>query len=167
MKSLKDRYTNISKKIKHSNLVRFLRSKSIIRGLNEKIEGLEEEKRKLKDIKTSLENQLKVKTELADKIPSMQLVIDSADKSLKNKLQEISKLNDEIVKLKTDLFNKDLELSTANVEIDNYKEQIKDLKSDRYLIKKVPTGRTKNTIKTKVKAPMKASVTRYMRGEHE
>ena len=167
MKKYKESYKNICKKIKQSNLVRFLKSKSIIRELNTKIGDLEKEKQGLSDVKKILENKLKEKTELADKLPSMQLVIDSADKSLKDKLQEISKLNDEIVKLKTDLFNKDLELSTANVEIDNYKEQIKDLKSDRYLIKKVPTGRTKNTIKTKVKAPMKASVTRYMRGEHE
>lgn len=167
MKSLKDRYTNISKKIKHSNLVRFLRSKSIIRGLNEKIEGLEEEKRKLKDIKTSLENQLKVKTELADKIPSMELVINSADKSLKDKLEENKKLNDEIAQLKSDLFNKELELGTANAQVEEYKLQVEDLKSNRYLIKKVPAGRTKNTIKTKLSKPMSARVTSYMRGEHE
>lgn len=161
------RLENICKKIKHSNLVRFIRSKSIIRELNGEIEGLEKEKQKLIDNKKKLENQLKEKAKLADKLPSMQLVIDSADKSLKDKLQEISKLNDEIVELKSSLFNKDLELSNANVEIDNYKEQIKDLKSDRYLIRKISSGKTPNTNKTKISKPMSANVTKYMRGEHE
>lgn len=167
MKSLKERYTNICKKIKNSNLARFLRFKSIIKDLNEEIDSLKEEKTKLIDIKILLENELREKTELADKIPTKDLIIDSADKSLKDKIQEINKLNDEIVQLKSDLFNKELELGTAKAQTEEYQLQVKDLKSDRYLIKKVPAGKTKNTNKTKVSRPMSSNVTKYMRGEHE
>ena len=46
-------------------------------------------------------------------------------------------------------------------------EEISELKSDRYLIKKIPSGRKPNTNKTKISKPMSARVTKYMRGEHE
>ena len=49
------------------------------------------------------------------------------------------------------------------IEIQDLKAKIKDLESDRYLIKKIPTGRTKNTIKTKIAPPMKSNVRRFMK----
>ena len=55
----------------------------------------------------------------------------------------------------------------ANMQIAEYKAQIKDLKSDRYLIRKIPAGRTKNTNKTKISRPMSNNVVKFMRGEHE
>ena len=167
MNKVKEIYVNISKKIKQSNLARLINSKAIIKGLNDKIGALELEKKQLSDIKKKLEKELKEVTTIADKIPSMQLVIDSADKSLKDKINENKNLNDLIVDLKSDLFNKELELGTANAQLEEYKLQVKDLKSDRYLIKKVPSGKTPNTIKTKVSKGMSANVTKYMRGEHE
>ena len=167
MNKVKEIYVNISKKIKQSNLARLINSKAIIKGLNDKIGALELEKKQLSDIKKKLEKELKEVTTIADKIPSMQLVIDSADKSLKDKINENKNLNDLIVDLKSDLFNKELELGTANAQLEEYKLQVKDLKSDRYLIRKVPSGKTPNTIKTKVSRGMSANVTKYMRGEHE
>lgn len=167
MNKVKEIYDNISNKIKKSNLARLINSKSIIKGLNEKIGALEIEKKKLSDVKKKLENELKRITKIADKVPSMEDVIKGADKSLKEKSKENKNLNDVIVQLKSDLFNKELELGTANAQLEEYKLQIKDLKSDRYLIRKLPSGKTPSTIKTKVSKPMSARVTNYMRGEHE
>lgn len=167
MEKVKEIYKNVSKKIKQSNLVRLINSKSIIKGLNEKIGDLEEEKKQLSDVKIKLENELKKITKIADKVPSMEDVIKSADKSLKEKAKENKNLNELISQLKSDLFNKELELGTANAQLEEYKLQIEDLKSDRYLIRKVPSGKTPNTNKTKVARPMSANVTKFMRGEHE
>lgn len=167
MKSLKEKGINILKQIKKSNLVGLLRSKAVIKELNEKIGDLELEKRQLSDIKKKLENELKKATKIADKVPSMEEIIKGADKSLKEKIKENKNLNDVIVELKNDLFKAQLELGTANAQKEEYEAQIKDLKSNRYLVKKIPSGRTPKTIKTKVSKPMSANVTRYMRGEHE
>lgn len=167
MNKVKEIYTNVSNKIKKSNLARLINSKTIIKGLNDKIGALEIEKKKLSDIKKKLENDLKKVTKIADKVPSMEDVIKGADKSLKDKIEENKNLNDLIAELKSDLFNKELELGTANAQLEEYKLQIKDLKSDRYLIRKIPSGKTPNTIKTKVSRGMSANVTKYMRGEHE
>ena len=167
MKKLKEIYTNVSNKIKKSNLVRLINFKATIKGLNDKIGDLEEEKKQLSDIKKKLESELKKITKIANKVPSMEDVIKGADKSLKEKVKENKNLNDLIADLKSDLFNKELELETANAQLEEYKLQIKDLKSNRYLIRKIPSGKTPNTNKTKVSRPMSSNVTRYMRGEHE
>ena len=165
MKSFKEKGINVLKQIKKSNLVGLLRSKAIIKELNEKIGDLELEKRQLNDIKTVLENNLKKVTKIANKVPSMEEIIKGADKSLKAK--ENKNLNDLIADLKKDLFNKELELGTANAQLEEYKLQIEDLKSNRYLVKKIPSGRTPKTIKTRVSRGMSGNVIRYMRGEHE
>lgn len=167
MKSFKEKGINVLKQIKKSNLVGLLRSKAIIKELNEKIGDLELEKRQLNDIKTVLENNLKKVTKIANKVPSMEEIIKGADKSLKAKAKENKNLNDLIADLKKDLFNKELELGTANAQLEEYKLQIEDLKSDRYLVKKIPAGRTPKTIKTRVSRGMSSNVIRYMRGEHE
>ena len=167
MKSFKEKGINVLKQIKKSNLVGLLRSKATIKELNEKIGDLELEKRQLNDIKTVLENNLKKVTKIANKVPSMEDIIKSADKSLKAKAKENKNLNDLIADLKKDLFNKELELGTANAQLEEYKLQIKDLKSNRYLVRKLPSGRTPKTIKTRVSRGMSGNVVRYMRGEHE
>ena len=167
MKSFKEKGINVLKQIKKSNLVGLLRSKATIKELNEKIGDLELEKRQLSDLKKVLENNLKKVTKIANKVPSMEDIIKGADKSLKEKAKENKNLNDLIAKLKKDLFNKELELGTANAQLEEYKLQIEDLKSDRYLVRKLPSGRKPKTIKTKVSKPMSNNVIRYMRGEHE
>ena len=167
MNKVKEIYTNVSNKIKKSNLAKLINSKAIIKGLNDKIGALEIEKKELSDIKKKLENQLKKVTRIANKVPSMEDIIKGADKSLKDKVNENKNLNDLIADLKSDLFNKELELGVANAQLEEYKLQIEDLKSDRYLIRKIPSGKTPNTIKTKVSRGMSANVTKYMRGEHE
>lgn len=48
-------------------------------------------------------------------------------------------------------------------EIADLKAKISDLKSDRYLIKKIPSGRTKSTLKTTISNPMKPAVRKFMK----
>ena len=69
-------------------------------------------------------------------------------------------------------------LAKENNKLKNIVEELKkekqDLKikleesmTDKYLVKKIPSGKTPNTIKTKVSSPMKSSVRKYMREEFE
>lgn len=167
MKRIKEIWNNISKKIKKSNVAKFLKFRATISDLENKIEELKRDKQLLND-KINHDNiQLQRLDELENKVPSMEIVIASSDKSIKNKMLEIEQLKEEKVKLQSDLFQAKLELGTANAQMEEYKMQIEDLKSDRYLIKKIPSGRKPNTNKTKISKPMSARVTKYMRGEHE
>lgn len=167
MKRIKEIWNNILKKIKKSNVARFLRFRATINDLENKIQQLERDKQILTDKITAANIKLHRLEELENKIPSMELVIASSDKSIKNKMIEINQLKNEKVKLQSELFETKHELGTANAQMEEYKLQIEDLKSDRYLIKKIPSGRKPNTNKTKISKPMSARVTKYMRGEHE
>lgn len=167
MKKIKETIEKILKRIKKSNLIRLIKSKSTIKELNEKIEGLEKEKSKLNDEITRLRLELDTLEPLANKVPSLELVIKESDKSIKEKIEEMKKIDDKRLELETELFNKDLELKKYKIQAEEYENEIADLKSDRYLIKKVKPGRTPNTNKTKISKPMSARVTKYMRGEHE
>lgn len=167
MEKIKEILKKIKKRIEKSFIVKLIKFKSTINGLNEKIGDLEKEIQKRNDRIHLMENDLKRLEELENKVPSMEIVIASADKSIKDKNQEINQLKEEKLNIETELFQIKLDLASANIQKEEYEAQIKDLKSDRYLIRKIPAGRTKNTIKTKISKPMSANVTRYMRGEHE
>ena len=52
-------------------------------------------------------------------------------------------------------------------EVENLKAKLEESMTDKYLVKKIPSGKTPNTIKTKVSSPMKASVRKYMKEEFE
>ena len=56
---------------------------------------------------------------------------------------------------------KTFEETTA--ENNNLKSQVEELKSERYVVKKVPCGRTPNLNKTKVSKPMNPAVSRFMK----
>lgn len=167
MKKIKEIWNNMLKKIKKSNMARFLRFRATITDLENKIQQVERDKQLLMDKVNASNIKLQRLEELEKKLPSMEMVIASSDKSLKNKMFEINQLKEEKVKLQSELFEIKLELGTANAQMEEYKLQIEDLKSDRYLIKKIPSGRKPNTNKTKISKPMSARVTKYMRGEHE
>lgn len=167
MKKLKVVWGNWLKKIKKWGFVRILNYKAEIKDLYTRIDEREEEIRKLNDLlyitkidQEELENQ-KIK------IASLEQIVAASDKSLKQRLEDIKKLDKLNNELLTKSFNLELELKSKEVQIKEYELEIEDLKSDRYLIKKIPAGRTKNTIKTKVSKPMSANVTKYMRSEHE
>ena len=167
MKKIKEIWNNISKKIKKSNVARLLRFRATINDLENKIQQLERDKQLLIDKVNAANIKLQRLEELENKLPSMEIVIKSSDKSIKNKMIEINQLKDEKVKLQSELFEAGLELGIAYAQMEEYKLQIQDLKSDRYLIKKIPSGRKPNINKTKISKPMSARVTKYMRGEHE
>ena len=167
MKKFKEILINISKRIKKSNLVRLIKSKSIIKDLNDKIGVLEKEKHELNNEIRALKNEVKELTKIADKVPSLELVVESSDKSIKEKMETIKELDEKRVALESQLFETNLELSSIKIQIEEYENQIKELKSNRYLVRKIPSGRTPNTVKTKVSKPMSARVTKYMREEHE
>ncbi len=164
---MKELFKKIKKRIEKSNIAKFIMFKKIINDLEKKIGVLEKDKQKLNDRVRKLNLEVNRLEEYENKVPSMELVIASSDKSLKNKMEEIKKLQDDKLNIQNELFKVKMELACSNIQKEEYEAQIEDLKSDRYLIRKVPSGRTPNTNKTKISKPMSGNVTRYMRGEHE
>lgn len=167
MKKLKLVWGNWLKKIKKWEIVKMINYKEEIKNLNDEILDLIEDIKKLRDLNYIYKLD-REELELAKiKIKSLEDVVNASNKSIKDKLKRIKELDSVKNQLLTKTFNMELEIKSKEVQIEEYKLEIKDLKSDRYLIKKIPAGRTKNTIKTKVSKPMSANVTRYMRSEHE
>ena len=74
-----------------------------------------------------------------------------------NKLKAIIYEKDELIDSKQSLIDE------RDKEIVNLNKEILDLKSDRYLIKKIPSGKTPNTVKTKLSKPMSATVRKFMK----
>lgn len=167
MKKIKKIWNNISKKIKKSNVAQFLRFRATINDLENMIEELKRDKQLLNDKVNKANIKLERLEELENRVPSMEMVIASSDKSIKNKIKEIDELKEEKTKLQCELFETKLQLGTANAQMEEYQLQIKDLKSNRYLVKKVRAGRTPNTNKTKISRPMSGNVVKFMRSEHE
>lgn len=174
MKRFKEICIKIQKRIKKSNFVQLLKHRAIIKELKQKIGDLEEKEKTLNNEILNLRIEKRELKKTADRVPSLELVILSSDKSIKDKINENNQLKDNNKKLEekaleldTKLFEKDLELKSSKIQVEEYESQIKDLKSNRYLIRKIPSGRTPNTVKTKVSKPMSARVTKYMREEHE
>ena len=157
----------ILKKIKQSNLAKLLMSRSKIKELNEKVGVLVKDKEKLIDKISILELEKNKLESENNRIPSLELIIESADKSIKDELKKNKLLEDNRIKLENELFEIKQELARVNIQLELRDDEIKELKSDRYLIKKIPSGRKPNTNKTKISKPMSARVTKYMRGEHE
>ena len=164
---MKELLNKIKKRIEKSNITKLIKFRTTIKELEKKIGDLETEKQKLNDKVHLMEDDLNKLDELEKKVPSMEVMIASADKSIKDKNKEINKLKEEKLKIQSDLFQMKLDLASANMQKEEYEAQIKDLKSDRYLVKKVRSGRTPNTNKTKISRPMSGNVVKYMRGEHE
>lgn len=158
---------NIVDKIKKLGVTKLLISRSTIKKLETKIEEQDKEIKALKDkIRIiNLERGRIAKQEQTAKafrkeIKKLTDIIDTSKgviKALRN-AQE---------KLETELFESKQELAKYKIQCESYELQIEDLKSDRYLIRKIPSGKTPNTNKTKISKPMSARVTKYMREEHE
>ena len=80
--------------------------------------------------------------------------------ALKGELKSANKSNGGYKKSNNEYKKKNAALEKQVRELTN---QVADLKSDRYLVKKVPSGKTPNTNKTKISMPMKSSVRRFMK----
>ena len=110
---------------------------------------------------------LEEKSKLKDK----SLKLDKVNDELKNANVKIDALKDEIKKLSTSkggLVKENNKLKEDNEkmvqEINDLKAKINDLESDRYLKKTIPSGRTKNTIKTSIRNYAKESrVIKYVK----
>lgn len=171
MNKLKVIWGNWLKKIKKWEIVKMLNYKEEINRLNNELERTKQEIRDLTDLsniykrdRNRLERQLE-KTKI--RIVAQEGIVDASDRTIKKQLEKIKELDETNDELLNKAFNLELENKSKQVMIDNYEAQIKDLKSNRYLIRKLPAGKARNTIKTKISRPMSARVTKYMRGEHE
>ena len=165
---LKEKFKEVKEKVSKSNLVKLLKSKTIIKELENKIGELGKEKEKLIDANRTLNLEIKrfdkyekKTTEFKKEIRELDVLLEDTTKELE--LQKKAKLE-----LESKIFELNHELSKYKIQCEEYEAVIKDYKTEgRYLIKTLKPGRTPNTIKTRVSKPMTGSVVRYMRGEHE
>lgn len=164
---MKELILKIKKRIEKSNIAKLIKFRSTIKELENKIGDLVKEKQLLNNKILKLNTELEKLEQLEVKVSSMELVIASSDKSIKNKMQEINKLKEDKINLNVELFDTKNKLATANIQKEEYEAQINELKSDRYLVKKIPSGKTPNTNKTKISRPMSKNVVKFMRSEHE
>lgn len=109
------------------------------------------------------------------------LIIEEREKTIKKlelELHEIKNKLDELISENYDLLKKIKQehgakggLTKKNnklkKEITELKLKLEESMTDKYLVKKIPSGKTPNTNKTKVSAPMKASVRKYMEKEFD
>lgn len=168
MKKLKVIWGNWIKKIKKWEIIKMINYKDEVKKLNDEII---EQQQKIKDL-YDLNSIYRIhRDELDDariKVASLEDIVKASDKALKEHakhIKELEKLNDELIDKS---FKLELESKAKQIQLEEYEQQIKDYRTEgRYLVKKVKPGRKANTIKTKISKPMSASVTRYMRGEHE
>lgn len=119
-------------------------SEKVINSLERKSFDLLQENSKLKDSK------LKQELSLKEEVKNLKLKIDAIKDDLVKANKSKGGLTKENNKLKK-------QVEECTKEINDLKAKINDLQSDRYLIKKIPSGRTKNTIKTKIKSSNKES----------
>lgn len=167
MKKLKVIWGNWVKKIKKLGIVKMINYKDDIKKLTDEKQKLEKEIRDLKDLYNANKINKKQLDNAKIKIASLEDIVKASDKAIKGhikRIKELDKVNDTLLDKS---FKLELEIKSKEIQLEEYKLEIKDLKSDRYLIRKIPAGRTPKTIKTKVSKPMSGNVTRYMRGEHE
>lgn len=167
MKKLKVIWGNWVKKIKKLGIVKMINYKDDIKKLTDEKQKLEQEIRDLKDLYNANKINKKQLDNAKIKIASLEDIVKASDKAIKGHIKRIKELDKANDTLLDKSFKLELEIKSKEIQLEEYKLEIKDLKSDRYLIRKIPAGRTKNTIKTKVSKPMSGNVTRYMRGEHE
>lgn len=158
---------NIIEKIKKTNIVKLLKFRTIIKDLENKLGDLEEENQRLIDSVKVLDLDNKKLEKAANKVSKLEMQLKETNKSIKDKDKKNKKLEEERINLESKLFENTLELKSVKIQLEEYEDQIKDLKSDRYLIRKIPSGKTPNTNKTKISKPMSSRVTKYMREEHE
>lgn len=96
------------------------------------------------------------------KLKDSKLKSDGANEKLKEELNsskmETAAVKDELAKANRTIggykkSNNDYKKKNEELEkqVSELTKQVNDLKSDRYLIRKVPTGKTKNTIKTSIR----------------
>lgn len=158
----------LKEKINKSNLVKLLKSKTIIRELEQRIGELGKEKEDLIDKNRSLnleirkyDRQYKKSSEFKKEIRELDNLLEDTTKELE--LQKKAKLE-----LESKIFELNQEVAKYKIQCEEYEMQINDYRTEgRYLVKTIKPGKTPNTIKTRVSKPMAGSVVRYMRGEHE
>lgn len=165
---LKEKIENILDKIKKSNFVRLIKSKSIIKDLENQIGDLVKEKQALIDKNRILNLENKRFDRHEKKTNEFKKEIKELNNLLETSKKFIKILKDSQSKLECELFETQQEMARYKIQCEEYEHQIENYKTEgRYLIKKVKSGRTPNTIKTKISKPMSGNVVRYMRDEHE
>lgn len=112
------------------------------------------ENSELKDLKLNLESATE---EYKSEVTTLKINIQELKADLKDKEKEKTKLEKKIAKLNETKAKKEAEIS-------DLKAQIADLKSDRYRVRTIPAGRTKNVNKTSIRSSaIESRVIKYVK----
>ena len=158
----------IKEKIDESNLVKLLKSRTIIKELENHIGELVKEKQELIDINRGLNLEIKKYDKQDKKTSEFKKEIKELDSLLEDTTKEVELQKKAKLELECKIFELNQEVAKYKIQCEEYESQINDYRTEgRYIIKKLKSGRTPNTIKTRVAKPMASNVVRYMRDEHE
>lgn len=165
---LKERLNNIKKGIKNMNIVKLLKSKAIIKELENKIGELGKEKQDLIDKNRALNLEIRKYNRQDKKIVEYKKDIQELDSLLEDATKETDLLRKAKLELESKIFELNQEVARYKIQCEEYEQQINDYRTEgRYIVKRLKPGKTPNTIKTRVSKPMSGNVVAYMRGEHE
>jgi len=130
------------------------KKESDIAVLDDRCFELLEENSKLKDLKLNLESTTR---EYENEVISLKISIEESNAVLKENEKEKNKLEKKIAKLEENKANLEAEIGVLRGEI-------ADLKSDRYRVRTIPAGRTKNVNKTSIRSSARESrVIKYVK----
>lgn len=158
----------IKEKIDKSNLVKLLKSRTIIKELGNHIGELVKEKQELIDRNRILNLNIKKYDKQEKRAAEYKQDIRELDVMLEDSTKEMELLKKAKLELESKIFELNQEVARYKIQCEEYEHQIEDYRTEgRYLIKKIKPGRTPNTIKTRISKPMAGNVIAYMRGQHE
>lgn len=83
------------------------------------------------------------------------------DSSINEKLRQDHKANKKLLKEKCK------ELADVTEKYNELQKEFEEFKKNKFIVREVKSGKTPNTLKTKVAPPMKSSVRRYMKEEFD
>lgn len=83
------------------------------------------------------------------------------DSSINEKLRQDHKANKKLLKEKCK------ELADVTEKYNELQKEFEEFKKNKFIVREVKSGKTPNTLKTKVASPMKSSVRRYMKEEFD
>lgn len=83
------------------------------------------------------------------------------DNSITEKLRQDYKANKKLLK------EKDKQLEEVTKELEALRKEFTEFKKNKFIVREIKSGKTPNTIKTKIAPAMKSSVRRYMKEEFD
>lgn len=137
----------------------------------EEVEKNKELKTEICTLTISLDNKkadLETANNRIEALENYIVMSDSCNDSLSQENKQLQKaIEDEQTKSQCSKGGYTKKINELTKEVEELKVKLADAMSDKYVLKKIPSGRTPNSLKTKVKQPIRVSVQRHMKAQEK